>query len=363
MRGDRMRLARIGLGLSQQQLAAQVGVSRQAIAAIEAGLSDPSLKSAIALARALGVGVEELFSVAVRYPEVVATSLAPELTASRADFSWVNGRAVALPLAGDHSLNVGFGAAGATISSSTAGSADSPSGQASPRRLGDVALNPNREVPPALIIAGCDPALALLPSIFANVDPRIGCLWWPASNGEALDLLRRGLIHAAGFHVADGAPYPKVDAELFRFARWREGLAYRSESPTPAKIEQGLRLANRQPGSEARHMVDEVLSELGVSGEAVTGYDSALSAHALVGSAIVSRVADFGVTIEPVALEFGLNFQARATEDFVLAIPAGHISTPEIRALFRALTSQELRSQLGAIRGYLEVERSGEPMG
>ncbi|MGC9155319.1 MAG: substrate-binding domain-containing protein [Ferrimicrobium sp.] len=363
MKGDRMRLARIGLGLSQQQLAAQVGVSRQAIAAIEAGLSDPSLKSAIALARALGAGVEELFSAAVQYPEVVATSLAPELMASRADFSRVNGRVVALPLAGDHSLNVGFGAAGATISPAMPDHGALLSGHASPRRSGDVTLYPNREVPPALIIAGCDPALALLPSIFANVDPRIGCLWWPASNGEAMELLAHGLIHVAGFHVADGAPYPKVDAELFRFARWREGLAYRSEAPTPARIEQGFRLANRQPGSEARRMVDEVLSELGVLDEGVTGYHSSISAHALVGSALVSRVADFGVTIEPVALEFGLNFQARATEDFLLAIPADLISTPEIRALFRALTSQELRSQLGAIRGYLEVERSGEPIG
>jgi molybdate-binding protein/DNA-binding XRE family transcriptional regulator len=347
MKGDRARLARIGLGLSQQQLATQVGVSRQAIAAIEAGTSDPSLRVAIALARALSVAVEELFLPTIEYPEVRATSIAPQLTAFRADFAWVDGRPVALPLAGDHSINVGFSAAGAVVGSD----------------FGEnLTLTQNRETPPALIIAGCDPALALLPSIFSHVEPRIACLWWPASNSEALSLLRNGLVHVAGFHVADGMPYPSVDAELFFFARWREGVAYRSKIPTPALLAQGLRLANRQPGSEARHMVDHFLLELGVDSEAVAGYDSSLSAHALVGSALASGLADFGVTIEPVALEFGLQFQTYASEEFLLAVPPVLVATPEVRTLFRALTSQELRSQLSAIRGYLQVERSGEPV-
>jgi molybdate-binding protein/DNA-binding XRE family transcriptional regulator len=347
MKGDRARLARIGIGLSQQQLAKQVGVSRQAIAAIEAGTSDPSLKVALALGRALSVPVEELFSPTIEYPEVDAISIAPQLAASRADFAWVGGRPVALPLAGDHSINVGFSVAGAVIGSDYRGS---------------LALAPSRETPPALIIAGCDPALALLPSIFAHLEPRMACLWWPASNSEALALLRDGLVHAAGFHIADGMPYPSVEAEFFFFARWREGVAYRSTIPTPSLLAQGLRLANRQSGSEARHMVDQFLGDLGVAGETVAGYDSSISAHALVGSALASGLADFGVTIEPVALEFGLQFQAHASEDFLLAIPEALVATPEVRMLFRALTSQELRSQLSAIRGYLQVERSGEPI-
>ena len=37
------------------------GVSRQAVSAVESGLSDPSLRVALALARALGLTVEEMF--------------------------------------------------------------------------------------------------------------------------------------------------------------------------------------------------------------------------------------------------------------------------------------------------------------
>ncbi len=57
----RLRLARQGRGFSQQQLATMAGVSRQAVSAVESGLSDPSLSVALALSRALGLTVEEIF--------------------------------------------------------------------------------------------------------------------------------------------------------------------------------------------------------------------------------------------------------------------------------------------------------------
>src|SRR5260370_1099765 len=53
--GPALRAARQARGYSQQQLAGMAGVSRQAAAAVEAGHSDPSLRVALALARALGV--------------------------------------------------------------------------------------------------------------------------------------------------------------------------------------------------------------------------------------------------------------------------------------------------------------------
>ena len=59
--GTRLRLARQARGLSQQQLAGVAGVTRQAVSAVESGHSDPSLRVALGLARALGMTVEELF--------------------------------------------------------------------------------------------------------------------------------------------------------------------------------------------------------------------------------------------------------------------------------------------------------------
>lgn len=49
------------LGLTQKDLGARLGVSRQAINAIETGKFDPSIWLAYDLARLFGVTIEELF--------------------------------------------------------------------------------------------------------------------------------------------------------------------------------------------------------------------------------------------------------------------------------------------------------------
>ncbi len=75
--GTRLRLARVARGFSQQQLAGMAGVSRQAVSAIESGLSDPSLRVALALARALGLTVEEVFGPGGEPSAVAARPVAP----------------------------------------------------------------------------------------------------------------------------------------------------------------------------------------------------------------------------------------------------------------------------------------------
>jgi putative transcriptional regulator len=60
MKNDVRRL-RAGRGLTQQQLAAAMGVSRQTINAIETDRYTPSLSLALALARFFATRVEEMF--------------------------------------------------------------------------------------------------------------------------------------------------------------------------------------------------------------------------------------------------------------------------------------------------------------
>jgi putative transcriptional regulator len=60
MKND-VRSLRAGRGLTQQQLAAMMGVSRQTINAIETDRYTPSLPLAIALARFFATPVEEMF--------------------------------------------------------------------------------------------------------------------------------------------------------------------------------------------------------------------------------------------------------------------------------------------------------------
>jgi putative transcriptional regulator len=59
---NRLRVLRAEKDWTQAQLAAVVGVSRQAVLAIENGNYDPSLPLAFKLARAFGKTVEEVFA-------------------------------------------------------------------------------------------------------------------------------------------------------------------------------------------------------------------------------------------------------------------------------------------------------------
>ena len=61
MKNLRMKAARVGCDLSQEELAAKVGVTRQTIGMIEAGRFNPSLALCVAICRALGKTLNDRF--------------------------------------------------------------------------------------------------------------------------------------------------------------------------------------------------------------------------------------------------------------------------------------------------------------
>ena len=61
MKNLRMKAARAAMDMSQQQLADAVGVSRQTVNAIEKGDYTPTINLCIAICRALGRTLDELF--------------------------------------------------------------------------------------------------------------------------------------------------------------------------------------------------------------------------------------------------------------------------------------------------------------
>ena len=61
MKNLRMKSARAALDMSQQQLADAVGVTRQTINAIEKGDYNPTIRLCLAICRALGTTLGELF--------------------------------------------------------------------------------------------------------------------------------------------------------------------------------------------------------------------------------------------------------------------------------------------------------------
>ena len=59
---NQIRRLRFAAGeMTQGELAARIGMTRQTVAAIEAGKYSPSLEAAFRIANVFGVGVEEVF--------------------------------------------------------------------------------------------------------------------------------------------------------------------------------------------------------------------------------------------------------------------------------------------------------------
>src|SRR6185437_2513217 len=205
--GTRLRLARQARGLSQQQLAGVAGVTRQAVSAVESGHSDPSLRVALGLARALGMTVEELFGPGEPGDPVLARPIAPvSAPGSRVALATVGDTFVALPLDADLAARLGFGAAGGLTvrGGGTQGAQGAQGVQGVQGAQGisgvQVAVRPIGPPRPTVVVAGCDPALPLLETPLALLDPPLAFVWWPCGSAEALRLAAAGLVHAAGVH-------------------------------------------------------------------------------------------------------------------------------------------------------------------
>jgi len=365
--GPRLRLARQARGFSQQQLAGMTGVSRQAVSAVEAGHSDPSLRVAFALAQALGMTVEELFGPADLAPPVAAVPVAPpEEPGGRVLLAQVGDRFVALPLRGDAAAGMGFVAAGGqAVLPATALPAREAAGPAAGRAAATIAVRPIGPPRPTLVVAGCDPALPLLAPPLALLDPPVAFAWWPCGSLEALRLAAAGLVHAAGVHLrdADGgynataASHLPGGAEVVGFTAWREGLVLRPElapviTGVDSLVKDRRRVVNREAGAEARRLLDRELGRLGADRAELPGYDTRAAGHLQVASAVAARLADAGVASEPVARAYGLDFVPLADERFDLVLPGAHLGSREVQGLLKVLASPWLLAQLASLPGY-----------
>ncbi len=250
-----------------------------------------------------------------------------------------------------------------------------PDGFGEPDQAGGLrAVRPIGPPRPTLVVAGCDPALPLLETPLALLDPPVSFTWWPCGSQEALRLAAAGLVHVAGAHLrGESGGYstgPAADrlrrqgAEVVGFCSWREGLVLRpglaGEVTGLADVaRRGLRLVNREHGAEARHVLDRELARLRLDPATLPGYQTAAAGHLEVAAAIAAGLADAGVASEPAALAYGLGFVPLTAEHSDLVIPATSAGSREAAGLLRVLSSRWLLDQLASLPGY-DPARCGE---
>lgn len=323
-----LRDRRQACGLSQAELAARAGVSRQLVAAAEAGINTPAVDTALALARALGTNVEALFRGAADAPVSVLPGTLPE--GARIRVGRVGERLVAAELS-DH------GAAGATWGS--------PDGRI---EAGQLRVFP-RARPAGLVVAGCDPALGVAEALLRDLGPR-SLLAVPAPTKAALAALGEDRLHAAVVHGPPGdLPTPPGDVVRWRLARWQVGLGLAAPSSSLEGVLRGRRpLARRDPGAASQQALERAAASLGVEvpdrGPMATGHIDAARLAATLGGA--------GVTTEAAAAAFGLRFLPLEVHDVEIWLADRWREHPAAVELGNLLASAAFTDRVAAFGGY-----------
>jgi len=330
-------------GLSQRALAEAVGVSRQALVAVESGRSVPSTALALRLARALACAVDDLFGLtgptALEAVPARGVGVGGRVSLGRVDGVWVA-----------HPLGVGAPrtADGLVERSASPNVEVAPFGD--PRELADNAL-----------VAGCAPLLGVLAAGLWRGPTNGRATWIPADSGRALALLESGHVHVAGLHLAHGADdghadmvaarFPDRPVRVIHLTRWRQGLLVLRGNPLGIRQvddlrRPGLRVALRAPGSGARVLLDRLLGGDG-SAQGPLAAD-----HADVAQLVRLGLADTGVAIESVAAAAGLDFIPLSEERFDLVLPEDRCAHVGIARLLDALHSAAFRREARALPGY-----------
>jgi molybdate-binding protein/DNA-binding XRE family transcriptional regulator len=354
-------------GMSQAELAAQVGLTRQAIYAIEANQYLPSTHIALRLARALKCRVEDLFSL-LGHEEIVEAefiSRSPSLEQPvRVKLTQVGSRILARPMSelGDV-LNFVMPADGVVLENTK--NSTGRKGQRVQVKL----LKSPEVVKKGILIAGCDPALFLAGEHVRKINALAGITNWNMGSANALRALQRGEVHMAGLHLVDvksgqnNVPYLKrhVPGKEFigvHFASWVQGLLVRPGNPKDIRgVEDfgrsGLRLVNREVGAGARFLLDSLLQKSGLTGEQVKGYDHEVASHLEVARLIRDGMADVGIGVEAAARHCGLGFIPLREEHYDLIMRVEFLkSHPVMSQFLDAVVSQPFRREIEALGGY-----------
>ena len=339
-----VRRHRQAAGLSQARLAALVGVSRQALSAIEAGASVPSTTLALALSRQLRCTVEDLFTLPCG--EVVHARSGSAAPDGRVILGEVDGTIVAHP-ARPHAAADGLVVA------------PLDAGHVAVERLSDPAVPLSEHV----LVAGCAPLLGVLAARARQHGLHLR--WVPTNSSEALALLARGDVHLAGIHLAeshDPSPHHAAAADalggraghLVQLVRWEQGLVVPRGNPHGVAdgarlLAPELRLDTRSAGAGAQKLLQRLWQRAGGDGrpQGMVARD-----HAEVARLVRWGVADTGVAIAAAAQAEGLDFVAVAEERFDLVVSDAHLQQPAIARVVELLGSPSFRAEARRLPGY-----------
>lgn len=325
-----LRRAREASGMTQAELAARAGMSRQMVGAIESGRHLPRVDAAISLARALCVELDALFPSPSQAVDAVTGRPLPSRSLVR--IGWVGDRVVTAP--------AGTGSDGWDVADGV---------------VEDGSAVPFDRRPPGLVVAGCEPGLTVIERLLR--ERGMGAVAASASSAAARSALSAGRLHAAVVHGAPGARYPVPESPnivRIRLASWQVGLAApidASQDWWREALAGVVPVVQREQGAGVQQaFLDASETERDIPGPTVGSHLAAARLSLATGLA--------AVTIEPAALAVGARFHPLEAHEAQLWIADHWIDDRVVTEALAIVGEKRFTERLAGIGGY-DLSRSG----
>lgn len=364
-----VRAIRLRLGLSQQQLADASGIARQTVSGIEGERYAASTTVALRLARTLGCTVEELFWLDDDRPIIEAAPCREPLAElrspsnpARAVVARVQGRWVAHALEGNRAFRTEIVPADGLVTRTR-------------RDRWDVQLLDDPDaIAKTVLVAGCAPALSLWARSAERWHPGLRVHWIHANSSEALAMLRRGEVHAAGLHLHDESGddnaacvrelLPCAKKSLINLGVWQEGILVARSNPKAIRgaadlARSDVRIVNREEGAGSRMLIERALAAEGIAPASVTGWDIIARSHEDVARTVSAGGADAGMSTESMAMLFGLDFVPLRSVRYDIAVLDDAPAEANIREFCATLSHRWVRTQLRVLGGF-DTSKTGD---
>jgi putative molybdopterin biosynthesis protein len=113
-----------------------------------------------------------------------------------------------------------------------------------------------------------------------------------------------------------------------------------------------ISFVNRQRGAGTRVLLDYHLSELGIDGDDILGYQQEEYTHLGVAAAVASGRADCGLGIPAAAVSLNLEFMPLFQETYQLIIPKLYAESKLLRPLFDVMNEKAFQQAIMSMPGY-----------
>lgn len=363
---NRLKTTRQRLGLSQQDLAAIAGVSRQTISNVESGQTALSIATALRLAKALGCQVEDLFWLEqeAAIVEAIPTQSMAVGASLPVSLAKVGDRWIARPLVGAEAFRVELIPAD--------GEAVRQAGRAT---VAVTLLDDASNLLKTVAIAGCSPALSLWARAAERWHPSLRVQLAFANSTVALQQLVQGEVHLAGVHLycaetqTFNVPFVRQvlqgqTAVLINLGLWEEGLLVAPGNPRGIRgvadlTRAGVQIVNREPGAGSRLLLEQAIAAAGLAPDSIAGFDRIVPSHQAVAAAILAGEADAGASAASVARAYQLDFVPLRRSRYDLVTLQPYLEEDSVQQLLGTLGHQRVLSQLEGLGGY-DTQLTGE---